>query len=47
MILRRTYDNKDRNEIKEMLIHCTKNVNFTDDRKIFVQTGSIAVWFKN
>ena len=49
IILTRVYDRKDlktlitRCEIKEMLTLCTKNVHFTYNRKIFVQTDGVAM----
>ena len=49
VILSRTYDQKElktpitRSEMKEMLTLCTKNVDFTYNRKIFVQTNDVAM----
>ena len=49
VILIRTYDQKElktpitRSEMKEMLTLCTKNVDFTYNRKIFVQTNDVAM----
>ena len=49
IILTRVYDRKDlktpitRCEIKEMLTLCTKNVHFTYNRKIFVQSDGVAM----
>ena len=48
IILRRIYDHKEletsitRCEMKEMFILSTKNVHFTYNRKIFVQTNGVA-----
>ena len=49
IILNRIYDHKEletpitRCEMKEMLTLCTKNVHFTYNRKIFVQTDGVAM----
>ena len=49
VILSRSYDQKElktpitRSEMKEMLTLCTKNVDFTCNRKIFVQTNDVAI----
>ena len=49
VILSRSYDQKElktpitRSEMKEMLTLCTKNVDFTCNRKIFVQTNDVAM----
>ena len=49
IILGRIYDHKEldtsitKSEMKEMLTLCTKNVHFTYNRKIFVQTDSVAM----
>ena len=49
IILKRIYNNKEletsitRNEMKEMLILCTKNVHFTYDGKIYIQTDGVAM----
>ena len=49
VILSRSYDQKElktpitRSEMKEMLTLCTKNVDFTCNRKIFVQTNDFAM----
>ena len=49
IILKRIYDHKEletpitRCEMKEMLTLCTKNVHFTYNRKIFVQTDGVAM----
>ena len=49
VILKRIYDHKElktpvtRCEMKEMLTLCTKNVYFTYNRKIFVQTNDVAM----
>ena len=49
IILGRVYDHKEldtsitKSEMKEMLTLCTKNVHFTYNRKIFVQTDSVAM----
>ena len=49
IILKRIYDHKEletpitRCEMKEMLNICTKNVHFTYNRKIFVQTNGVAM----
>ena len=49
IILKRIYDPKEletkitRCEMKEMLTRCTKNVHFTYNKKIFVQTDGVAL----
>ena len=49
IILKRIHDHKDletprtRCEMKEMLTLCTKNVHFTYNGKIFVQTNGVAM----
>ena len=49
IILRRIYDHKEldtsitKSEMKEMFTLCTKNVHFTYNRKIFVQTDGVAM----
>ena len=49
LILRRIYDHKEletsitKSEMKEMPTLCTKNVHFTYNRKIFVQTDGVAM----
>ena len=49
IILGRIYDHKEldtsitKSEMKEMLTLCTKNVHFTYNRKIFVQTDGVAM----
>ena len=48
-ILRKIYDHKEldtsitKSEMKEMPTLCTKNVHFTYNRKIFVQTDGVAM----
>ena len=49
IILRRIYDHKEletpisRSEMKEIFALCTKNVHFTYNRKIFVQTDGVTI----
>ena len=49
IILKRIYDNNEintsitKNEIKELILLCTKRVHFTFDGKTYVQTNGVAM----
>ena len=51
MILKRIYEENEivtsitKNEMKEMLILCTKNVHFTFESKAYVKTDGVAIQF--
>ena len=51
MILKRIYEENEivtsitKNEMKEMLISCTKNVHFTFESKAYVKTDGVAIQF--
>ena len=51
MILKRIYEENEivtsttKNEMKEMLILCTKNVHFTFQSKAYVKTDGVAIQF--
>ena len=51
MILKRIYEENEivtsitKNEMKEILILCTKNVHFTFESKAYVKTDGVAIQF--